>query len=84
MLQSGGFAAVQTRPQTPVIMFLQLKSGAARPIVYTDDDAARMINAAVAKTEEMFNQFSAGRAPYEYRETGDGKYRAYDDFARVE
>jgi hypothetical protein len=42
-----------------------------------------MINAAVLKTTELFNIYSAGGAGYEYRETSDQKYRQYDDFARV-
>lgn len=84
MLQSGGFHIPQTaKSQTPVMMFLQLKNGDVRPIAYDADTTAQMISAAVAKTTELVNMYSAGAAPYEYRETGDKKYQAYDDLARV-
>ncbi len=84
MLQNGGFP-IKTglKSKTPVMMFLQLKNGDARPIIYDAETAAQMITAAVDKTTEMINMYSAGGAPYEYRETSDAKYRAYDDLARV-
>ena len=42
-----------------------------------------MINAALGKVTELFNIYTIGNAPYEYRETGDEKYKVYDDLARV-
>ena len=84
MLQSGGFPIpVTAASQSPIIMFLQLKNGDARPIVYDMETSAKMITAAVDKTIEMVNIYSVGCAPYEYRETSDQKYRAYDDLARA-
>ena len=47
------------------------------------DTTQKMIDAAVAKVTELFNIYTVGGAPYEYRETGDDKYKAYDDLARV-
>ena len=47
------------------------------------DNTAQMMNAAVDKVTELFNIYSAGNAPYEYRETGDDKYKQFDDLARV-
>ena len=83
ILQSGGFTIPTTeKSRTPVMVFLQLKSGAVKPIEYSADDTAQMIAAAVEKTTELFNMYSAGGAPYEYRETGDQKYHIYDDLAR--
>ena len=84
MLQSGGFPIKTTAAsKSPIMVFLQLKNGDARPIVYDADTCARMITAAVDKTIEMVNMYSVGCAPYEYRETSDQKYRAYDDLARA-
>lgn len=83
ILQSGGFSISTTeKSKTPVMVFLQLKSGAVKPIEYSADDTAQMIAAAVEKTTELFNMYSAGGAPYEYRETSDQKYHIYDDLAR--
>lgn len=83
MLRTGGFSISATaRAQTPVMTFLQLKNGDVREILYDAQTTAQMIDAAVAKTVELVNMYSAGSAPYEYRETGDRKYQAYDDLAR--
>lgn len=83
ILQNGGFPINTTyRSQTPVIKFLQLKSGDARVITYEGDAATEMINAAVAKTTELVNMYSAGGAAYEYHDTNDQKYQMYDDLAR--
>lgn len=83
MLRMGGFSIpVTARAQTPVMTFLQLKNGDVREILYDAQTTAQMIDAAVAKTTELVNMYSAGAAPYEYRETGDRKYQAYDDLAR--
>lgn len=84
ILQQGGFPIkYTTQSQTPVMTFLQLKNNDARPIRYDAETTAQMMRAAVDKTTELFNIFSAGGAPYEYRETTDQKYRAYDDLARI-
>ncbi|MCL2538242.1 MAG: PD-(D/E)XK nuclease family protein [Alphaproteobacteria bacterium] len=83
MLQRGGFA---TAPQTSniVIQFLQLKNRDVRTIEYSGTDAQKMIDAAVQKTSELFGRYSTDFEPYEYRETSDGKYKAYDDLARID
>lgn len=84
MLQSGGFPIKTTlRSRTPIMRFLQLKNNDARVIEYDAETTARMMQAAVDKMSELFNIYSAGGAGYEYRETGDQKYKAYDDLARV-
>ena len=84
MLQSGGFPLRTTaKSQTPVMKFLQLKNRDVRIITYEPDDTQKMMDAAVAKAKQMIDVFLVGRAPYEYRQTGDAKYQAYDDFARV-
>lgn len=83
ILQSGGFPFPTTvKSQTPVITFLQLRNNDVRTITYDAQTTAEMIKAAVEKTTEIINIFSAGRAPYEYRETSDKKYQAWDDLAR--
>ena len=84
MLQSGGFKIpTSDRSKTPVMIFLQLQNNNVKPIEYDPDTTRLMIRAAVDKTTEMFNIFTAGNAPYEYHETGDNRYSAYDDLARV-
>lgn len=84
MLQSGGFPLRTTvKSQTPVMKFLQLKNRDVRIITYEPDDTQKMMDAAVAKAKQMIDVFLVGHAPYEYRQTGDTKYQAYDDFARV-
>lgn len=84
MLQSGGFK-IQTSPlsSAPIMKFLQLKNNDVRVIEYDEQITQQMINAAVAKTTELFNIYSAGGAGYEYHETSDKKYRQYDDLKRV-
>ena len=84
ILQQGGFKIAKTgKSEFPVMKFLQLKNADVKTIVYEGDALQNMINAAVLKTTELFNIYSAGGAGYEYRETSDQKYRQYDDFARV-
>lgn len=84
MLQSGGFPIQTTeRSRTPVMRFLQLRNNDARVIEYDADVTAQMMRAAVDKVTELFNIYSVGAAGYEYRETGDQKYKVYDDLARV-
>ena len=63
--------------------FLQLKNNDARVIEYDAEQTAQMMRMAVDKTTELFNIYSASAAAYEYRETGDQKYKVYDDLARV-
>ena len=82
MLQSGGFPIRGKVSIAPIMVFLQLQNGNVRPIEYDAETTAAMINAAVQKTTELVNMYSAGGAPYEYRETNDAKYHIYDDFAR--
>lgn len=82
ILQSGGFADVPAAA-TPVMTFLQLRANDAHAIKYDAITTAQMMRAAVDRTTELFNMYSAGGAPYEYRPTTDAKYRAYDDLARI-
>ena len=65
------------------LKFLQLKNNDARVIEYDSETTAQMMRAAFDKVTELFNMYSAGGASYEYRETGDQKYKVYDDLARV-
>ncbi len=84
MLKTGGFAVPTTRAsQTPVMRFLQLKNNDARIIEYDAETTAQMMRAAHDKVVDLFNIYSAGGASYEYRETGDQKYKVYDDLARI-
>ncbi len=85
MLQQGGFPIRMSGVSlTPVMMFLQLRNNDVKVIKYDAETTAQMIKAAVEKTTELINMYSAGNAPYEYRETNDRKYRAYDDLARCD
>ena len=84
MLQSGGFdIPITARSKTPIMVFLQLRNNDVKKIEYDAETTANMINAAIDKTTELFNMYSAGNAPYEYHETSDIRYKAYDDLARV-
>lgn len=84
MLQSGGFKIPTTvRSKTPIMVFLQLRNNDVARIEYDAETTQQMIDAAMEKTTALFNIYSAGGAPYEYHETGDIKYKAYDDLARV-
>lgn len=83
ILQNGGFPVkLRNTAHTPIMMFLQLKNNDVRPIVYEDEEAENMINAAVLKTKELFDWYSKGNRPYEYGETSEAKYKLYDDLAR--
>jgi hypothetical protein len=85
MLQSGGFKIHTTEAsKTPVMKFLQLKNNDVRVIEYDEQTTQQMINGAVAKVTDLFNIFSVGQAPYEYRETSKPKFHAFDDLARVD
>lgn len=83
MLRSGGFGAA-ARTDLPRMMFLQLRGGDVRAISYDAAETKEMIDAALAKVTELFNQYTAGGATYEYRLQNEIKYRAYDDLARVD
>ena len=84
ILQSGGFPIQTTQnSRTPIMRFLQLRNNDARVIEYDADATREMMRAAVDKVTELFNIYSAGGAGYEYRETGDQKYKQYDDLARI-
>ena len=83
MLSSGGFD-IKNASQTPKIVFMQLKNFDAKMVWYDEQDVAQMMRAAIDKVTELVNMYSVGNAPYEYRETSDKKYRAYDDLARVD
>lgn len=84
ILQSGGFPIQTTQnSRTPIMRFLQLRNNDARVIEYDAEITREMMRAAVDKVTELFNIYSAGGAGYEYRETGDQKYKIYDDLARV-
>ena len=84
ILQSDGFPIETTElSKTPVMKFLQLKNGDARVINYDKEQTQQMIDAAVNKTTELFNMYSAGNAGYEYYETSDKKYQAFDDLKRA-
>ena len=85
ILKNSGFPLYTTeKSKTPIMMFLQLKNNDVRAIKYDSETTEKMISAAVEKTTGLINMFSVGRAPYEYRETNDRKYKAYDDFARCD
>lgn len=85
MLQKGGFKVPNTEKNlTPEMMFLQLRGGDVCTIRYDAQQTEEMISAALDKVNALFNQYTAGAAEYEYRATGDAKYKAYDDLARVD
>ena len=85
ILKSGGFELPPDVPVTknPMMMFLQMKNGDVKAIPYDIEVTETMIDAAVNKVTELFNVYTVGNAPYEYRETNDDKYKVYDDLARV-
>lgn len=84
MLKNGGFPGMRSpKNQVPEMMFLQLRGGDVRAITYDVNQTCEMIDAALSKVTELFNQYTAGAAVYEYRIQSDAKYRAYDDLARV-
>ncbi|MBQ8042144.1 MAG: PD-(D/E)XK nuclease family protein [Alphaproteobacteria bacterium] len=84
ILQQGGFPIQTTeKSQSPIMKFLQMKKGNVRVVEYDVSATADMMRAAVDKTTELFNMYSAGGAGYEYHETSDQKYKVYDDFARA-
>ena len=83
MMQSGGFPITTTiKSQTPVMQFLQLRNRDVRVIEYSGDEARAMIDAARDRVTQLFGMYSNDWQPYEYHETGDKKYQAWDDLAR--
>jgi ATP-dependent helicase/nuclease subunit B len=83
MLKNGGFKIKTSGlSDAPIMKFLQLKNNDAHIIEYDADATEIMMNSAVLKITELFNIYSAGNAPYEYRETNDQKYQQFDDLAR--
>lgn len=83
MMQSGGFPIATTiKSQTPVMQFLQLRNRDVRVIEYSGDEARAMIDAARDRVTQLFGMYSNDWQPYEYHETGDKKYQAWDDLAR--
>ena len=85
MLKNGGFNVHTTdKSNSPIMIFLQLKSGDVRPVVYDANDTASMIQAAVDKVTSLVNKYSAGAMAYEYLPTHDRKYKIYDDLARID
>jgi len=85
MLQHGGFNIKTTdKSKIPEMVFMQLKNFDAKMIWYDADDVREMMNAAIAKVVDLVRMYSVGNAPYEYHETGDAKYKSYDDLARVD
>lgn len=83
MLQNCGFPIKTTaKSKTPVMMFLQLKNGDVRTINYDAVVTQQMMDAAVAKVKQVIDIFLVGRAPYEYRDKNEAKYKMYDDLAR--
>lgn len=83
MLRTGGFGAAHVT-EAPEMMFVQLRGGDVRAISYDAAQTREMIDAALARVTELFNQYTAGAATYEYRMNNDIKYRAYDDLARAD
>ena len=84
MLQSMKFKGQTILPTRVVMKFLSLARNKCGAVVYDGEDLSAKMAAAVAKTKEQFDIYSAGGAPYEYRETSNKKYKAYDDLARVD
>ncbi|MBQ0013427.1 MAG: PD-(D/E)XK nuclease family protein [Proteobacteria bacterium] len=83
ILQSGGFNIKHTnKSKTPVMLFLQLQNNNVKPIEYDAVTTKSMIDAAIEKTTQLFNMYSAGQVPYEYYENNEPKYKMYDDLAR--
>jgi pyruvate/2-oxoacid:ferredoxin oxidoreductase alpha subunit len=85
IMQNNGFPIkISIKSQTPVLQFLQLKNNNVKLIEYSDSDADKMIQASVQKISQLFGRYSNDFEPYEYYETSDPKYKAYDDLARVD
>lgn len=83
MLKNGGFN-IRCQTSDVVMQFLQLQNNNVKLIEYRGDIATMMIENTVAKISGLFGRYSNDFEPYEYYETSDPKYRAYDDLARVD
>lgn len=66
-----------------IIQFLQLKNNDIKLIEYSGEQLQKMIDASVQKASELFGRYGKDFEVYEYYETSDQKYKAYDDLARV-
>ena len=85
MLANNGFEIPTTeKSRNPKMVFMQLKNFHAKMIWFDEAQVRDMMNAAINKVTELFNMYSVGNAPYEYFETGDDKYKTYDDLARID
>ncbi len=85
MLANNGFKIPTTeKSRNPKMVFMQLKNFHAKMIWFDEAQVRDMMNAAINKVTELFNMYSVGNAPYEYFETGDDKYKTYDDLARID
>ena len=85
MLQQGGFKIPTSGAgANPKMVFMQLKNFNAKMIWYDENDVRNMMDAAIAKVTDLVRVYVYGNAPYEYRATGDEKYKSYDDLARVD
>ena len=85
MLKNGGFQMYTTsKSKTPIMQFLQLKSGNVKLIAYDAAQTEEMIKAAVSKVTEAFNMYCIGDAGYPYYKTSEQKYKSCDDFARAD
>ena len=81
IMKSGGF---QIKGANPIIQFLQLRNNDIKLIEYDSDTLKQMMESSVEKVTGLIRYYSTDYKSYEYRETSDAKYRAYDDFARVD
>lgn len=85
MMQKGGFQiSTSIKSQTPSLQFLQLQNNKVRLIEYSGELAQKMIDGAVEKMTQLFGQYGKDFEPYDYHETSDPKYKAYDDLARID
>lgn len=90
IMQNGGFPInkfgnrEQEQGTGVVIQFLQLQNNNIELIEYSGDVLQNMINASVEKVSRLLRYYSTDFTEYDYRETNDAKYRAYDDLARVD
>ena len=85
MLTQGGFNIKMTeKSANPKMVFMQLKNFDARMIWYDENDVREMMNTAIAKVKTLVDEYQVGNKSYEYLPTGDNKYKAYDDLARVD
>ncbi|MBN1325152.1 MAG: PD-(D/E)XK nuclease family protein [Alphaproteobacteria bacterium] len=85
IMQNNGFPINSSiKSKTPVLQFMQLKNNKVELIEYSYEVAQKMIDASVQKVSELFGRYSKDFESYEYYETSDVKYKAYDDLARVD